>query len=54
MPRTKAKPKFNNIGDLEGKADILLSAFLPRSAQTEDIAMDMDLDESQFGCESFC
>jgi len=53
MPRTKAKPKFNNIGDLEGKADILLSAFLPRSAQTDD-GTAMDLDESQLGCESFC
>jgi len=46
-------PKFNNIGNLEGKADILLSAFLPRSAQAED-GTAMDLDESQFGCKSFC
>ncbi len=44
-------PKFNNIGDLEGKADILLSSFLPRSEQTDD-GTAIDLDESKFGCKS--
>ena len=53
MPRTKSKPKFNNISDLEGKADILLSAFFPRSVEMDDDAP-MDLDESDFGCKLVC